>query len=67
MNAWCESERVLAGGEYVGQLWLFWVAPLIGAAISGVIARWMYEPADITETQVVDIIETDVVEERRVY
>ncbi|MGO1545542.1 MAG: aquaporin Z [Gulosibacter sp.] len=23
------------GGEYLGQLWLFWVAPLVGAAIAG--------------------------------
>src|SRR3954451_23882066 len=33
---------LFAGGEYIGQLWLFWVALLIGAAIGGVIARWMY-------------------------
>jgi aquaporin Z len=37
---------LFAGGEYIRQLWLFWVAPLIGAAIGGVIARWMYEPAE---------------------
>ena len=48
---------LFAGGEYIGQLWLFWVAPLIGAAIGGVIGRWMYEPAGN--------IETVVVEERR--
>jgi aquaporin Z len=48
---------LFAGSEYVGQLWLFWVAPLIGAAIGGVIGRWMYEPAAV--------IETVVVEERR--
>ncbi len=48
---------LFAGGAYIGQLWLFWVAPLIGAAIGGVIGRWMYEPAGI--------IETVVVEERR--
>ncbi len=49
---------LFAGSEFLGQLWLFWVAPLIGAAIGGVVARWMYEAADITETE--------VVEERRV-
>jgi aquaporin Z len=37
---------LFAGGEYVAQLWLFWAAPLIGAAIGGVLARWMYEPID---------------------
>jgi len=45
---------LFAGGEFIGQLWLFWMAPLIGAAIGGVIAKWMYEPADIQETVVVE-------------
>src|SRR5690606_8822331 len=26
------SQALFAGGEYTGQLWLFWVAPIIGAA-----------------------------------
>src|SRR3982750_3660951 len=26
---------LFAGGAYIGQLWLFWIAPLIGAAIGG--------------------------------
>jgi aquaporin Z len=30
-----------AGGEFLGQLWLFWVAPIIGAAIGAVIWRWL--------------------------
>jgi aquaporin Z len=49
---------LFAGGEYIGQLWLFWVAPIIGALIAGLLARWMYEPEAI--------ISTTVVEERRV-
>src|SRR5246500_3136999 len=49
---------LFAGGEYIGQLWLFWVAPIIGAVIAGLLARWMYEPEAI--------VETIVVEERRV-
>jgi len=49
---------LFAGGEYIGQLWLFWVAPIIGAVIAGLLARWMYEREAI--------IETVVVEERRV-
>ncbi|PAJ79441.1 aquaporin Z [Burkholderia ubonensis] len=28
---------LFVGGEAIGQLWLFWVAPLIGAALAGVI------------------------------
>ncbi|WP_159348165.1 aquaporin Z [Roseomonas harenae] len=45
---------LFAGAEYVGQLWLFWLAPLIGAAVGGVVARWMYEPAEIREAEVVE-------------
>src|SRR5271154_1745980 len=32
---------IFAGGWALGQLWLFWVAPLIGAAIGGVVYRWL--------------------------
>ena len=49
---------LFAGGEYIAQLWLFWIAPIIGAVIAGLLARWMYEQEAI--------IETVVVEERRV-
>jgi aquaporin Z len=49
---------LFAGGAYIGQLWLFWVAPIIGAVIAGLLTRWMYEPEAI--------VETIVVEERRV-
>jgi aquaporin Z len=49
---------LIAGGEYIGQLWLFWVAPIIGAVIAGLLGRWMYEQEPI--------VETVVVEERRV-
>lgn len=31
------AAAVFAGGDALGQLWLFWVAPLIGAAIVGLI------------------------------
>jgi aquaporin Z len=30
---------MFAGGAYSGQLWLFWLAPILGAAIAGVVAR----------------------------
>jgi aquaporin Z len=49
---------LFAGGPYISQLWLFWVAPIAGAMLAGAMARWMYEPADV-------LIETLVVEERR--
>ncbi|HET6185035.1 MAG TPA: aquaporin Z [Acetobacteraceae bacterium] len=49
---------LFAGGEYIGQLWMFWVAPIAGAAISGWLARWMFAHEAIETTL--------VVEERRV-
>ena len=32
---------VIVGGWAVAQLWMFWVAPLIGAALAGVTYRWL--------------------------
>lgn len=32
---------VLVGGWALAQLWMFWVAPLIGAALAGVTYRWL--------------------------
>ena len=49
---------LFAGGEYIGQLWLFWVGPIIGAVVAGLLGRWLHEP--------VQLVETTVVEERRV-
>ncbi len=33
---------LFAGGEYIGQLWLFIVAPIVGAVIAGFLGRWMH-------------------------
>lgn len=38
---------LFAGGEYIAQLWLFWVAPIIGAVIAGLVTRWLHEPVSI--------------------
>lgn len=35
---------LFAGSEYIGQLWLFWLAPIAGAVVAGLISRWIYEP-----------------------
>src|ERR1700755_2480677 len=41
---------LFAGGEYIGQLWLFWLAPTLGAMVAGALTRWMYEPDTLIET-----------------
>jgi aquaporin Z len=50
---------LFAGGPYVGQLWLFWLAPIVGAVVAGGVTRWLYQ--DVLAT-----IETVVVEEQKV-
>jgi aquaporin Z len=35
------ATALFAGAWAVSQLWMFWVAPLIGAAIAGAVYRWM--------------------------
>ena len=37
---------VFAGGWALGQLWLFWVAPIVGALLGGVIYRFIGESKD---------------------
>jgi aquaporin Z len=34
---------VFAGGWALGQLWLFWVAPIVGGILGGLIHRWLRE------------------------
>jgi aquaporin Z len=33
---------VFVGGWALQQLWLFWIAPLAGAAIAGAVYRWLW-------------------------
>ncbi|MFL0354277.1 aquaporin Z [Xanthomarina sp. GH4-25] len=35
------SQALFAGGEYLGQLWLFWVAPIVGALLAGLVYKFM--------------------------
>lgn len=37
------SQALFAGGEYLPQLWLFWLAPILGAVIGGAIYRYLQE------------------------
>ena len=47
---------LFAGGAYIGQLWLFWIAPIAGAMIAGAVTRWLQQP----------VVETIVVEQERI-
>ena len=38
------ASALFAGGESLGQLWLFWVAPLVGGAVAGLIHRAFATP-----------------------
>ncbi|MDR4308665.1 aquaporin Z [Chelatococcus sambhunathii] len=49
---------IVAGGQYLAQLWLFWVAPILGAMVAGYLTRWLYQEGKI--------VQTTIVEERRV-
>ena len=35
---------IFVGGWALSQLWLFWVAPIVGAALAGVVYRWVGGP-----------------------
>ena len=37
------SQALFAGGEYLTQSWLFWVAPIAGALVAGCIHRVLFE------------------------
>ena len=39
---------LFAGGAYIGQLWLFWLAPMIGAALAGLAGRELFKESDQT-------------------
>jgi aquaporin Z len=45
---------LFAGGAHVAQLWLFWIAPILGALIAGWLGRWLYEREEIVGAVVVE-------------
>ncbi len=39
------SQALFAGGDFTGQLWLFWVAPIAGAIVAGFIHKALFDKA----------------------
>jgi aquaporin Z len=37
------SQAIFAGGWAIDQLWLFWLAPIVGAVLAGLVYRWFEE------------------------
>ena len=37
------SQALFAGSEYIAQLWLFWLAPILGAFVAGKLYRGIFE------------------------
>ncbi|MDQ4502095.1 aquaporin [Sinomonas sp. ASV322] len=44
------ATAIFAEGSAIGQLWIFWVAPLLGAVIAGLIFRGFGSPDDVLVT-----------------
>lgn len=40
------SQAIFAGGGYLQQLWMFWVAPIVGAVLAGVTYKFLGQTAD---------------------
>ena len=38
-----KSQALFAGGEYTSQLWLFWLAPIAGAIVAGIIHKAFFD------------------------
>jgi aquaporin Z len=38
---------LFVGGWALGQLWLFWLAPIVGGALGGILYRWLTSEAEV--------------------
>jgi len=46
---------LVVGGWAVSQLWLFWVAPIAGAAAAGLVGRWLFaDSSKLTTAERID-------------
>jgi aquaporin Z len=46
------SQAIFAGSDQIGQLWLFWVAPIIGGVLGALLHRYVIgDPEDLLETE----------------
>lgn len=48
------ATAMFVGGWAIAQLWLFWVAPMIGAVVAGALYVWLFESAKSTRTVTVE-------------
>ncbi len=48
------APALFAGTPYIMQLWLFIVAPIVGALIAGALARTLFEDSSIVDTVVIE-------------
>ncbi len=48
------AAALFAGGPFVVQLWMFWVAPIVGAMLAGLLAKWLHDQAGMDETVILE-------------
>ena len=51
---------LFAGGWAISQLWLFWVAPILGALLAGVVYSWLGSEDPVTVEEEIVILEEKV-------
>src|SRR3954451_13104155 len=39
------ATAIFGGAEALQSLWLFWVAPIVGGVIGGIVSKWLYDEA----------------------
>jgi len=40
------SQAIFVGGQAISQLWLFWVAPILGAVVGGLVYKFLLQKED---------------------